>query len=216
MIMSLMMAFKCDSATQEIAFAGIIVFMILGNFAMIFKKFARLIRIVFQPVILTAIDFAVLVSVVLINKTNWVQALGIDPDFHNRRHVWNMSMEWIRQSPVWGYGQETVAVEASKITGYAHSHCTYLEVAYKTGFVGSVFMILMLAAAIVALYRNKHNGVAFILAVFMFITGLSAIADTYPMVYILLCIGLIYYIAENTGLHDNSEHRIRKMKQVRR
>ena len=199
MLMSLIMAVKCDSMTQEIAFAGILAFMLVGDIAMIFKGFAKFARVICTPVILIAVDFVVFISVIVLNKSNWVASLGIDPDFHNRRHIWNMSMEWIQANPIWGSGQETVAVEASKITGYAHSHCTYLEIAYKTGFVGVVCLLLMLAAVIVALYRNHHDRVRYIMSGLLFVFGLAAIAETYPMVCVMLCLGLIYYIAKNTN-----------------
>ena len=193
--------------------AGILVFMILGNFAMITDGIAKVLRVIFQPAILCAVDFLVFVSVVVINRTNWVAKLGIDPDFHNRRHVWNMSMDWIRQKPLWGNGQETVAAEASKITGYAHSHCTYLEIAYKTGFVGSVFMMLMLVFAVAALYLNRHSRVSFMMSAMLFLAGLACVAETYPMVYVMLCIGLIYYIAVNTNHTENAERRTKRVKE---
>ena len=212
MIMSLIMAFKCDSETQKVIFAGILIFMILGNISMISDAVAKVVRIIFQPAILMAIDAAVFVLVVVINRTNWVAKLGIDPDFHNRRHVWNMSMEWIRQKPLWGNGHESVAQEAEKITGYAHSHCTYLEVAYKTGFVGSVLMILMAVTAVIAIYRNRHSRISFILSAMLFLFGLAAVTETYPMVYVLFCLGLIYYIALNTNESGSIRDRTRKMR----
>ena len=199
MTANLFMAFKCDSLTQEVTFAAMLAFMIMGDIMMLSKGFAKIIRIICQPIILAAVDFALFVSIVVINKTNWVAAIGLDPDFHNRRHIWNMSMDWIRANPIWGSGQETVAAEATKITGYAHSHCTYLEVAYKTGFVGSVCMVLMIAAAVVAIYRNRHDRTSYILTAMLFLFGLAAVDETYPMVYVLLCLGLIYYIAKCTN-----------------
>ena len=211
MFMSVIMAFRCDSATQKVAFCAIILFMVLGSFAMLFRRFARFLRLVFQPVILIAVDFAVFISVVLLNKTNWVVSIGIDPDFHNRRHIWNMSMEYIKANPVWGNGQETVAQEASKITGYAHSHCTYLEIAYKTGFIGAVFMILMLVAVIVSLYRCRDDRLSFMMSAMLFIFGLAAIAETYPMPYVILCLALIYYTAVNSSGSEGRPGKIRKM-----
>ncbi len=196
MIASLFMAVKCDSLTQEITFAAMLAFMIVGDIMMVSKGLARVVRIICQPVIVVAVDFALFVSIVVINKTNWVASIGLDPDFHKRRHIWNMAMEWIQAYPVWGSGQETVAAEATKITGYAHSHCTYLEVAYKTGFVGSVCIILMIAAVVVAIYRNRHDRTSYILTAMLFLLGLAAVDETYPMVYVLLCLGLIYYIAK--------------------
>ncbi|MBQ9030482.1 MAG: O-antigen ligase family protein [Parasporobacterium sp.] len=212
MIMSLIMAIKVDSLTQVVVFAALLVFMVIGNVAMLSDGFAKVLKVVFQPVIFVAVDFAILVSVVIINQSNWVARLGIDPDFHNRRHVWNMSMEWIAQKPIWGSGQETITVEASKITGYAHSHCTYLEAAYKTGFVGCVFLLLLLAAAVVAIYRNRHGRLSYILTGQLFLFGLAAVAETYPMVYVMLCLGLIYYIAKNTNETKEAGKRMRKVR----
>ncbi|MCF0228741.1 MAG: O-antigen ligase family protein [Parasporobacterium sp.] len=209
MLMSLIMAFKCDSLTQILAFGGVLAFMVIGDIAMIGRKIAKVIRIIGNPILLWFINFAAFITIVVINKSNWVAKLGLDPDFHNRRHIWNMSMDWIARNPIWGSGQETVAVEASKITGYAHSHCTYLEVAYKTGFVGIVFMILMLAAAIVALLRNKHHSMSFMVSTVMFIMGVAAIDETYPMTCIMLCFGLAYYIAKCTDDDTDATARVK-------
>lgn len=211
-IMSLIMAVSCDSATQILVFAALLVFMAIGNLAMAFRGFAGFLKVVFQPVIFIAVDFAILVSVVIINKSNWVARIGLDPDFHNRRHVWNMSMEWIARNPIWGSGQETVGVEASKITGYAHSHCTYLEAAYKTGFIGCVFLLLMMAAAIVAIYRSRHHRISYMMTVMLFLMGLAGVAETYPMVYVMFCLGLIYYIAKNTNDTESAKKRVHKEK----
>ena len=185
-----------------------ILFMLIGNGAMIFKKFASLLRVIFQPVIAAAADIVIFVLVVLLNRTNWVEKIGLDPDFHNRRHIWNMAIEWIGKNPIWGSGQETVYEESLKITGYAHSHSTYLEIAYKTGFVGSVFIVLMLAAVIVAIYRNRHDSISYILSVMLFVFGLAGIVESYPMVYVMLCMGLMYYIAKNTNETEDAENRI--------
>lgn len=212
LLMSLYMAIRCESLTQIIAFAAIMGFMVLGDIAMVSDGFARFLKIFFQPVVFVGIDFAVFISVVVINQTNWVQRLGIDPDFHNRRHIWNMSMEWIRTNPIWGSGQESVMEEAGKLSGYAHSHCTYLEIAYKTGFVGTVFVILMLAAAVIAIYRNRHGRVSYILTVLLFLFGLACVAETYPMVYVLLCLGLIYYTAKNTNETGKAKERVKHMR----
>ena len=212
MLMSLYMAIRCESLTQIIAFAAIMGFMVLGDIAMLSDGFAKFLKIVFQPVIFVGIDLAVFISVIVLGRSNWVQSLGIDPDFHNRRHIWNMAMEWIKANPIWGNGQETVAAEAQKITGYAHSHCTYLEIAYKAGFVGTVFMILMLAAAVVAIYRNRHGRVSYILTIMLFLFGLAAVAETYPMVYVMLCLGLIYYAAKNTNETDKAKDRVKRVR----
>ena len=211
LLMSLYMAIRCESLTQIIAFAAIMGFMVLGDIAMLSDGFAKVLKIVFQPVIFVGIDLAVFISVIVLNRTNWVQSLGIDPDFHNRRHIWNMAMEWIKANPIWGNGQETMAAEAGKITGYAHSHCTYLEIAYKTGFVGTVFVILMLAAAVVAIYRNRHGRVSYILTILLFLFGLACVAETYPMPYVLLCLGLIYYAAKNTNETDSARKRVKRV-----
>ena len=208
-VASLFMAVKCDSLTQMIAYAAILVFMAAGDFSFLSRKYAAVLRTIFQPLILIAVNLAVFVSVVVLNQTNWVAYLGIDPDFHNRRHIWNMSMDWIRENPVWGSGQETVAQEAAKITGYAHSHCTFLEVAYKTGFVGTVFLLLLLAASTVAVYRCRHHHLAYVLSVLAFLMGLAAIAETYPMEYVILCLGLVYYIALSSNRKDTAAKVVR-------
>jgi len=209
--MSLYMAIRCESVTQIIAFVAIMGFMVLGDIAMLSDGFAKALKLVFQPAIFVGLDLAAFIFVVVIDKSNWVQRLGLDPDFHNRRHIWNMAMDWIKANPVWGSGQETVAAEASKITGYAHAHCTYLETAYKTGFVGTVFLILMLVAAVVAIYRNRHGRVSYILTILLFLFGLACVAEAYPMPYVLLCLGLVYYTAKHTNETESAKDRVKRV-----
>ena len=196
MAMCLVMAFKCDSLTQQMVYAAIIFFMILGNIAMASKGFTKFLKI-FHPIVAVVIDFGLFIVLVLMRNASWLAKIGIDTNFHNRRHVWDMAIEWIHARPILGSGLETVGVKSSKIVGYAHCHCWYLEIPYMTGIIGSVAALLMLVAVIVALMRLKHYRLRYILTAMMFSFGLSLLMESYGVPYFVVVLGLIYYIAKN-------------------
>ena len=195
MIMSIIMAWKCDSQTQIIVFAVILAAMIIGDIAMASKVFAKILRI-FNPVIMVGLDAAIFIAVVLLNKTNWVEKIGLDPEFHGRRHIWNMALEWIHEKPVWGSGLETVYVKSSKIVGYAHCHSWFLDVAYMTGIVGSLCVIGMLVAVVIAIWRQKHDRLAYILSMMAFALCLTNLFETYTVTFFVFTLALIYYAAK--------------------
>ncbi|MBR6350187.1 MAG: hypothetical protein IKR67_06540 [Lachnospiraceae bacterium] len=206
MIMSMLMALKCDSLTQQLVYGLIIVFMLLGNIAMLSKGFTKFLQIL-HPILMVCINFAAFVLFVVLNKASWLEKIGIDANFHNRRHVWDMAIEWIKARPLLGSGLETVDMKASKIVGYAHCHCWYLEIPYMTGIAGSVAALLMIIAVIVSIMRLKHGRLTYILSVMLFVFGLSLLMESYGVPYFIVALGLIYYIAKN-GSEDGARKKV--------
>ena len=197
MILNLIMAVKCDSLTQELAFILILAAMVLGDILRLSDKAAGVVRHIFSPVILIAADIIIFLIVVVKQITSWVSIFGIDPDFHKRSHIWSMSLKLFESHPLWGNGQESVVMEASKITGYAHSHCTYLEIMYKTGTVGTVIMLIMTGLMIFSILKLSKHRTAYIISAVTGIFALAGIVESYPLVCVIMCFGLAYYICRN-------------------
>ena len=213
MIMSIIMAIKCDSETQIMVFAVIILFMILGDLIMISDGFARVVRWIFNPAILIAAEGAAYTLILWLNKTELIAKLGIDTGFHGRRHIWDMAIYWIRQKPVWGNGMETVLAKSLKIVGYAHCHSWLMEIPYMTGIVGSAAAFLMIAATAVVLFRSKNNRAAFILSGMTFALILTNMFETYGAVFPMMAMALIYYLAQNLDAAPSKHRRKKRLKQ---
>ena len=50
------------------------------------------------------------------------------------------------------------------------------------------------------------------MTVMLFLLGLAGVAETYPMVYVMFCLGMIYYIAKNTNDTESAKRRVHKEK----
>ncbi len=197
MIMSLIMAIKCNSDTQIIVFSVILAGMLLGDIAFASKGFAKVLKNVFNPVVMVAVNLVAWFSIVWLDITGWLEKIGIDPDFHGRRHIWDMAIEWIKAKPVWGNGLETEAVKSSKIVGYAHCHSWFLDIVYMTGIVGSIAAFIMLIVVIVAIFRLKNNRLSYIMSGMLFALCLTNLFETYTVTFFVFTLAMIYYIAKN-------------------
>lgn len=212
MLMSLAMAFKCDSWTQIIVYALAIGFMIVGNIAMIAKGAAHVIRLIFNPILMVGANAAVYIVVIWMGNAEWVTKFGIDQSFHGRRHIWDMAISYIYEKPIWGNGLETVNRVASKITGYAHSHSFFLHMTYVTGIIGTAAIIALLAVTVIVWFRVKNDRVAYMMSFMTFLLCLTNLFEMYTIPFFLYTLGMIYYIGKTSDEHNantrqNTKHR---------
>jgi O-antigen ligase len=77
---------------------------------------------------------------------------GEDP-FSGRTAIWLLTLELIADKPVVGYAFEAF----SRYSFFDTPHQQYLEVVYKTGLIGGVFYLWMLAGAIMGLCHLIHH-----------------------------------------------------------
>ena len=196
MVMSVIMALKCDSLTQVAVFCAMIFFMILGDIAMIAKGAARVIRWIFNPVFLTVINLIAYVGIIWMGNSGWLSRFGIDPDFHGRRHIWDMAINLIQQKPIWGHGLESVDVIANKIYGYAHAHSFFLQTQYMTGIVGTAVLAAALVIVIVAWFRVKNDRLAYVMSFTMCCLCLTDLFEMYTVPFFIYTLGIIYYIGK--------------------
>ena len=192
------MAFKCYSETQKIVYILIIIFMIIGTVAMFSKGFAKAVAAIFNGAVSAGIAIAIYIVIVWMDITGLVSKIGIDPGFHGRRHIWDMAIDWIKQSPYIGWGMESVDVRAVKTVGYAHCHSYFLDVTYQTGFIGTAIVLAMIVITVISIFRAKNKSLAFMLSGLMFCFCVPNIFECYSTPLFMLGFGLIYYIAKNS------------------
>ncbi|MBQ3215649.1 MAG: O-antigen ligase family protein, partial [Oscillospiraceae bacterium] len=86
--------------------------------------------------------------------------------------TWGMAVDWIRQSPIFGYGYEWEALLISKFGGNntaTHCHNLYLDLLYRTGIVGLGAFLVMLWRCARPLKRHKHDSLSILLSFTLFL-----------------------------------------------
>ena len=207
MIMSLAYALKCDSLTQIYVFATIMAFMVLGDICMISKGIAKVVRWILNPMVLIGSNALVYVTVIWLGRTQLFANLGIDTDFHGRRHIWDMAIDLIHQKPLLGHGLEDVNTVASKIYGYAHSHSFFLHAHYMTGIVGTLLIVAMLVIVTISWFRVKNDRLAYVMSFMAGCLCLTNLFEMYTVPFFVYTLGIIYYIGK-TDKPDEGKRRI--------
>ncbi len=199
MVMSLIMAFKVNSETQKAVFIAIILFMLIGNICMISNGFAKVIRWIFNPVLLTLVNLVFFISVIWMNKTAWLARFGADPGFHGRRSVWDKAISLIKSNPLWGSGFESVDMKAMKLGNKAHCHSFFLEIPYMMGIIGVIIASILIIILIVAIIRCRNSSIAFMMSGMLFALCLTNLFETYGATFFVFGLGLIYYVVKCCG-----------------
>ncbi len=116
--------------------------------------------------------------------------------FTGRTKTWAMAVDWIRQSPIFGYGYEREALLISKFGGNntaTHCHNLYLDLCYRTGLVGLSVFLVMLWRCARPLKRRKFQPTAILLSVTLFLyLGILFQMEAYfnlTLFYMLLTFG---------------------------
>lgn len=200
MIMSLAMAFKCDSLTQIAVFAAIMVFMIIGDISMIARPVAKTVRWILNPMVLVGINGLVYLTVIWLGRAQIFAKLGIDTGFHGRRHIWDMAIYYIQQKPILGHGLEDVDTVASKIYGYAHAHSFFLHTHYMTGIIGFSLIVIMLIIVIISWFRVKNDRVAYVMSFMMCCLCMTNLFEMYTVPFFVYTLGIIYYIGKTDNV----------------
>ena len=92
--------------------------------------------------------------------------------FTGRTRTWGMAVDWIRQSPLLGYGYEREALLISKFDGNntaTHCHNLYLDLCYRTGIIGLGVFLVMLWRCARPLKRRKHDAMSIMLSFTLFL-----------------------------------------------
>lgn len=126
--------------------------------------------------IYTLLGVAFFVLLVFLDFGNVVGGLLGKPagsmTFTGRTKTWGMAVDWIRQSPIFGYGYEREALLISKFGGNntaTHCHNLYLDLFYRTGIVGlSIFLVTLWRCAR-PLKRRKQDALSILLSFTLFL-----------------------------------------------
>ena len=212
LVMSMFMAVKCDSLTQIAVFGVLIGFMIVGDIAMIAGGVAKVIRWIFNPILLVGVNLAAYIGIIWLGNAGWLTKLNIDPDFHGRRHIWDMAIALIKEKPIWGHGLEDVNTVASKIYGYAHAHSFFLHAQYMSGIVGIVGIVAMIVIVIISWFRVKNNRLAYVMSFTMCALCLTNLFEMYTVPFFVFTLGIIYYIGKtNVDEPEKKQRRRRRL-----
>lgn len=118
--------------------------------------------------------------------------------FSGRVTIWNHAYEWILKSPVFGWGYEKTDVIITKLGGnpnFLSCHNYFLNVVYKQGIIGLVFLFLVIGIVVKKMYKFRENGTSQIISIailVMLIDGIfEALGWSEPFFWLLL-VGLYY------------------------
>jgi len=100
-------------------------------------------------------DVLVEILVVPLGRIGWMERLGMDPGVHGRRALWDVVLDSIRRSPVFGNGYSSwfMTETNGEIEYFWHQHSMYLMMAYETGLAGILILGFLFVIAILELRR---------------------------------------------------------------
>lgn len=194
LFMSTYCVYYCRSANTVVAYTIFLLYLLL-------KKFMDNIEILNTKnyFITYIILFFSMVIFRIQNIFDWliVGILKKDLTFTGRTIIWNRVIEYIKISPIFGYGIEKGKTITAKLGNvyYAHAHNTFLDVLYKGGMVGFALFIYLLYIVVKKLYKYKKYSEAkftgMIILNILIMTVFEAREDRIGL-YIILLFG--YYI----------------------
>lgn len=115
-------------------------------------------------------------------------------DLTYRTNIWDGAVKQIEGYPVAGHGYQDFVFSANVVT----THNEFLEILYKTGFVGLVIFLIVIAVAVFMLFRYRKKQAAGYIAVFTGALFLMFVVEQYAFVYFFY----IFIFAVRSGALD--------------
>ena len=100
-------------------------------------------------------------------------------DLTYRTAVWDMAVKNIKEYPVAGHGYKDFVFTQNIIT----THNEFLEILYKTGFIGLVIFLVIIAIVVFMLFKNRKKQAAAYISIFMGLFFLMFLVEQYAFVY---------------------------------
>lgn len=128
----------------------------------------------------------------------------------NRTAIWKRSLEYVRKSILFGYGNEPNQVTMNKII-LNHTHNLYLETLYRGGIIGLVILVIAFVILARRVSKAKQTGIYMWLQLMLFFFLLFASMDfAFYRYHFLILIVLLEHseIFEDIGIkrrNDNSK-----------
>lgn len=195
---------QATMATVLLIIYTITIFLILNKRSKlinIIKKFYNVKTIIFAVII-------VVLNIVVFTSDNWIAnimteaslALGKDTKFNGRSQIWTVSINFIRESPIIGYGNinSEVFIEQSKVLGGTHAHNYLLHIMILGGILCLIEHILLYFVTIKEMTQNRGiiSEMAGIVLGLFFINGITSVNFYYPLfnaMFILFYYSIDYY-----------------------
>lgn len=114
----------------------------------------------------TVISLGAFISIVVLELQRYLKPvfdlLGRDVTFTTRTTIWQTAIDYIKQSPVVGYGipPESVRRDMFVLHTAVTAHNYILEVLFCFGIVGMILTVIWLAVSAHQLYRNRKHSYA--------------------------------------------------------
>ena len=165
LVMSAVLLVFSSSVTPLVALIGSLLLI------EIYKLGTQRLRIPLYAIVLaTLLILASSMTILLVGGDRVTAALGRSSDLTGRTEIWSMTMPYIPERPVLGYGywgfwngasSESLAVERAMGTSIMYSHNGYIEILLDLGAVGLFLTVAFLGAGIMRTYycaeRNRDT-----------------------------------------------------------
>lgn len=115
-----------------------------------------------------------------------VNLLKRDLTFTGRIYIWDYVIEFIKSKPTLGYGVESTLIRYAKTKYWRsfHAHNMFLEVLYKTGFIGLIIFIKIISLSSKELYKTKNNLISKYISWLLFTFMVLLLMEAYSFIYI--------------------------------
>lgn len=115
-----------------------------------------------------------------------VNILKRDLTFTGRIYIWDYVIEFIKEKPILGYGVESTIKRYAKTKYWKsfHAHNIFLEVLYKTGFIGFIIFIKIISLSSKELYKTTNNLISKYISWALFTFMILLLMEAYSFIYI--------------------------------
>jgi len=192
---SLFTAIIIDCKVQIITYIAAGVALGLSYFTVKKNWFMRVLRWVNLKTIMI-FNVLVFLAVVVLGNTGWIEVLGMDPNMHSRRQLWDVILGSCLEQPILGHGFISWfnAVNAyGTLKTFWHQHSIYLQILYETGLIGAAIFTFIFVVSIRSLNKSQNINIRFIAGILVGIFFLSMVVDICERSQIFLLLAVCYY-----------------------
>ena len=186
------------------ATASTICFLLMLAFGLIARN--KRINLFFIACVLgVAISVVAVVAIGSGFMTDVAHFFGRGASFSGRNLIWERSIEWFLETPVFGQGIDQTATTYLKL-GQTHCHNILLEILYSGGIISLTFFLL---GIVFSTPRTKVNGTAgIVLAAGVLSFFLAACMDWYPSIpipFVMFLMAKSFYGMAPAALERSSQ-----------
>lgn len=125
-----------------------------------------------------------------------VNLLHKDLTFTGRTYIWDSVLEYIKQKPILGYGNQTYRYSTKVIT----THNSVLDILYRSGLVGLCVYIFLIVNTLYKLFKNRKHKIAMFLSIALFAYFVMMFMEAFNISYyfyiLVFCYNVEYLIDE--------------------